>query len=95
MEDAVMAGAALLAYRARHTAFPDRLEEALPAAALDPFSGRPFRYRREGDGFVVFSVGAVGTFDGGEPGAKIDSREVYFRYSALEQSCYQATGVPS
>jgi hypothetical protein len=82
MEDTVMAGAALLAYRARHTSFPDRLEEAIPEPPLDPFRGQPLKYRREGDGFVVFSVGPDGTFDGGEPGARIDSLQVYFRYPA-------------
>jgi hypothetical protein len=82
-EDVVMAGAALLAYRARRAAFPDRLEEAMPVPPLDPFSGQFLKYRREGDGFVVFSVGAEGTFGGGEPGTRIDSRQVYFRYPAL------------
>src|SRR5439155_18581248 len=69
-EEVVMTGAALLAYRARRGAFPDRLEEAIPAPPRDPFSGRPLKYRREGDGFVVFSVGPEGAFDGGEPGAR-------------------------
>jgi hypothetical protein len=82
-EDAVMAGAALLAYRAHHAAFPDRLEEAMSVPPLDPFSGQFLKYRREGDGFAVFSVGAEGAFGGGEPGTRIDTRQVYFRYPAL------------
>jgi hypothetical protein len=78
-----MAGAALLSYRARHAVFPDCLEDTIPEPSLDPFSGQPFRYHRERDGFVVFSVGAEGTFDGGEPGTKIVSREIYFRWQFI------------
>jgi hypothetical protein len=84
-EEAVMAGAALLAYHAGHGAFPDRLEQALPVAPLDPFSGRPLRYRREGEGFVVYSVGADGRFEGGSAGARIGGRESLFRYPAPHQ----------
>lgn len=81
-EAAVIAGAALLADRSRRGAFPDRLEEALPTPPPDPFTGRSLRYRREGDGFVVFSVGPDGTFDGGPAGARIGGRESLFRYPA-------------
>ncbi|HUW61789.1 MAG TPA: hypothetical protein VMZ06_12380 [Candidatus Bathyarchaeia archaeon] len=41
---------------------PDYLQN-IPA---DPFTGSPPIYRREGDGFVVYSVGADGRDDGGE-----------------------------
>lgn len=36
--------------------------------AEDPFAGRPFLYRRQGDGFVLYSVGENGTDDGGRAG---------------------------
>lgn len=44
---------------------------------LDPFSGKPLVYRREGKGFVVYSVGETGKFAAGR-GAKV-GREVLFR----------------
>jgi len=51
---------ALAAYRADHGAYPDSLS-ALEAAGwtlpTDPFGGGPYHYRREGDGFVVWSIG--------------------------------------
>ncbi len=33
----------------------------------DPYSGNSFIYRREGEGFVVYSVGPSGVDDGGQP----------------------------
>ncbi|HUU54674.1 MAG TPA: hypothetical protein VMY87_07125 [Armatimonadota bacterium] len=51
---------ALKAYRADHGAYPDSLS-ALEAAGwtlpTDPFGGGPYHYRREGAGFVVWSIG--------------------------------------
>lgn len=50
----------LLAYRSRFRAYPDRLNDLRKLnwrAADDPFSGRPFIYRREGAGFVLYSIG--------------------------------------
>ncbi|MEW6198296.1 MAG: hypothetical protein AB1601_06480 [Planctomycetota bacterium] len=38
--------------------------------AEDPFAGRPFVYRRQGDGFVLYSVGENGTDDGGRAGSE-------------------------
>jgi hypothetical protein len=51
---------AVEAYRLEHGAYPTTLAEVgelgwkLP---LDTFGGKPFRYRREGKGFVVWSIG--------------------------------------
>jgi hypothetical protein len=51
---------ALKAYRGDHAAYPASLAE-LDAVGwklpLDPFGGKPYRYRREGTGFVVWSLG--------------------------------------
>jgi hypothetical protein len=48
------------AYRAEDGRYPDSLAE-LEAAGWDlppdPFGGEPYRYRREGEGFVVWSIG--------------------------------------
>ncbi len=70
--------AALRIYRIGHGAYPDSLESlggTVPGMPLDPFTGKPYRYRREGSGFVVWSVGKDGT-DGG--GVSKDS-DVIFR----------------
>ena len=51
---------AVAAHRAEHGSYPDSLADLeaegwdLPA---DSFGGGPFHYRREGDGFVVWSIG--------------------------------------
>jgi len=57
-------------YRLKHGAWPARLEELVPEylpseAIVDPMSGKPFVYRREGDGIRVYSVGEDGVDDGG------------------------------
>jgi len=72
----VQAAAAALIARAKIGAYPD----ALVGASTDPFTGKPLGYRREGaDGFVVYSAGLAGTFDGGKPGDKTPG-EILFRY---------------
>jgi hypothetical protein len=84
-EDAVMAGAAVLSYRARNGAWPDRLDEVLPRLPLDPFTLRPLRYRRDGDGFVIYSLGPSGVDDGGQapvPGNRWKQWKAVFRYPA-------------
>jgi hypothetical protein len=80
LEEAIMAGAALLAFKARRGAFPASMRAALPQSPLDPFTGQPLQYRREGEGFVVYSVGADGKFDGGRPGTPRTPGQVLFRY---------------
>jgi len=78
----LLAATRLLANRPRQTTapFPDRISD-LP---LDPFSGIPLRYRKEGRGFVVFSVGPDGAFDGGRHGVPLVGQKsgLLFRHSA-------------
>jgi hypothetical protein len=76
----IRAGAAALAWKARHGAFPARLNEVLHPVPTDPFNGKPLRYRREGNGFAVFSIGPSGTFSGGTPDNKPGNLETVFRY---------------
>ena len=41
--------------------YPDQLTDS----PTDPYSGAPYKYRREGDGYVLYSVSADGQDDGG------------------------------
>jgi hypothetical protein len=80
--EVVLAAAELLAYKARHGAFPQHMEQALPEPPPDPFTNCPLRYRREGDGFVVYSVGPKGDFDGRWPDGEKPKDQAFFRYPA-------------
>ena len=80
-EEVTRAGAFALAWKAKHGAFPEKLDGASSPKFVDPFDGKPLRYRREGAGFVVYSVGATGKFTGGAPDQKAD-KETRFRYPA-------------
>ncbi len=51
------AGLALLQYKQAHGAFPETLEALGLEGLIDPFTEEPLRYRPEGQGFVVYSVG--------------------------------------
>jgi hypothetical protein len=73
--DAALSGAwqvalALKAYHHDHGAYPVSLAEAEQATwklPLDPFTGKPYHYRRSGAGFVVWSVGFDQKDDGARP----------------------------
>src|SRR5579862_3632058 len=78
-EQVLLAAAGLLSYRAAHPTFPPVLREAFARPPYDPFTGVSVRYRVESHGFVVYSAGENGTFDGGKPGMKRVSKEAYFR----------------
>jgi hypothetical protein len=58
----------LAAYRADHGTYPDSLGALVPRYASrvpsDPFTEQPLRYRREGSGFLLYSVGHNGVDDG-------------------------------
>jgi hypothetical protein len=58
----------LAAYRADHGKYPEQLAELKPkyrAEIKDPFSDSELRYRRDGEGFLLYSVGPNGKDDGG------------------------------
>jgi hypothetical protein len=78
LEQVTMAAAAILAVKARTGTFPS----TLPGNFMDSFSNKPLGYRREGDdGFVVYSVGVSGTFDGGTVGQyQFTPYQSFFRY---------------
>jgi len=73
LRDAAVIGLSCELYRSKHGRYPDKLDdlatEFLDKLPPDPFTGRPFAYRRKGEGdaagFVVYSVGDNLKDDGG------------------------------
>jgi len=65
-----MLGFALKCYKERQGRYPGALEDLVPGVLQelpqDPFTGRPFRYQRKGEGFIVYSLGENGTDEGGK-----------------------------
>lgn len=61
-------GLALEDFRSRHGKYLAALQELglADAAITDPFSGKSFIYRPDGDSVLVYSVGADHTNDGGQ-----------------------------
>jgi len=52
----VRAGLALLRFKRLHDAFPPALDALELEDLIDPFDGKPLRYRPQAQGFVVYSV---------------------------------------
>jgi hypothetical protein len=69
LESAHVAFAALR-YKAKHGRLPEKLQDLVPdfvdAVPLDPFDGKPLRYRADGERFVVYSVHENARDDGGD-----------------------------
>jgi hypothetical protein len=65
---AIRIGLALAAYRHDHGEFPATLDAIAPGylktVPLDPCTNKPLVYRRQGTGYVFYSVGANGKDDG-------------------------------
>lgn len=61
----------LKAYKTDHGMYPESLQELASAEKTtfrdDPFSGKPYTYRRQGDGFLLYSWGINMQNDGGAP----------------------------
>jgi len=66
---AAQTGLACRLYKSRTGAYPESLEALVPGilkeVPIDPFTGKPFVYRREGEGFIVYSLGSNEKDDGG------------------------------
>lgn len=60
----LLAATRVLDYRAANGRFPNRLQDALPKPPMDPFVGRPVKYRPMDRGFTLWCVGRTGTYDG-------------------------------
>jgi hypothetical protein len=62
-------GLACRLYKSRNGSYPENLEALIPAILneipIDPFTGKPLVYRREGTGFIVYSLGSNQKDDGG------------------------------
>lgn len=74
---------ALERYRLTEGHYPETLD-ALPARLgdmpLDPYTGKPLLYKREGEGYCVYSVSANGVDDGGdETKVGITFNDIVFR----------------
>lgn len=63
------AGLACRLYKIRTGQYPESLESLVPAllpeVPTDPFTGKPMVYRRDGKGFIVYSLGSNQKDDGG------------------------------
>ena len=73
-------GIEVLLVRATSGSFPTELPSS--AEASDRYNGRSLGYRREGKGFVVYSVGKDGNFNGGTPESEKTDRkdQSFFRH---------------
>lgn len=69
--EVTMLGVALKIYKARHGAYPDSLgaltPEILDKVPSDPFTGKDFIYRKQGNGFLLYSIGPDLRDDRGKP----------------------------
>lgn len=82
-------GLAVDRYVLTYAGLPDSLDALVPdyldRVPLDPFDGQPLRYRRVGEGFVVYSVGKNLVDDGGV--RKVKSGEYHVLETADELYC--------
>jgi hypothetical protein len=89
--EATVAVCALQSFKKAHGLPPGKLDELvpafLPAIPIDPFDGKPLRYRREGKEWVIWSVGsdlkddnaAWHEFKYRKPGEKRKGGDIYFK----------------
>jgi hypothetical protein len=73
----LLAGASVLAVRAHTGSYP----ATLPGSFVDPFGGKQLVYRQTDNGFVVYSVGPSGKYDG-TPDKDVYGPDAVFTYPA-------------
>lgn len=80
--DTTIATAKITVKKGGRGAIPAQLTDAMKPDPVpdDPFDGKPLRYRIDDKGFVIYSVGQDGKFDGGKPGKVKGRYDVLFRY---------------
>ncbi len=74
--ETMRAAAAVIAWKVQHGHLPATLAEAMNPPATDPYDQKPLRYRTVDAGFVIYSVGKTGKFDGGKQNVKVPAGEV-------------------
>lgn len=57
--------AAVFQWKIAHGQYPGNLQQAMESVPVDPFDLNPIRYRPDGGGFVLYSVGQSGKYAGG------------------------------
>jgi len=86
---------ALAAYRAEHGAYPADLAQVVPkylkAVPEDTFSGKPLRYKREGAGYLLYSIRSYREDDGSESRFIEDPENAQY---LLSQGLYIVTRMP-
>ena len=77
----LMVACALERHRLVSGVLPEELDELVPhyieEVPIDVFSGQGLHYLRDGDGYVIWSVGWDGENDGGRPVAEKDGARGY------------------
>ncbi len=72
--DSIVAALAVLRYQRQTGELPASLEELigtyLEETPLDPIDGNPLRYKLQGDGFLIYSIGVDQVDDGGNSSLK-------------------------
>jgi hypothetical protein len=67
--DITRLAAALTVYRVERGQYPDKLDDLVPGTLatlpVDAFNAKPFNYRRDGAGYILYSLGANGNDDDG------------------------------
>jgi hypothetical protein len=76
-------GIAVERYRNARGALPEKLSDLvpawLPAVPLDPWDGKPLRYRKRDKGYVIYSVGSDRKDEGGSSDPEHDFKNITFR----------------
>jgi hypothetical protein len=90
----LMIDLAIRLFRERHERLPDTLDELAPdfltAVPIDPFSGKPFVYRRDGDEYALYSVGVDAVDDDG----KLPSQRWELDEAGFDLDLEAATRIP-
>lgn len=84
-------------YRLHHDRLPARLEdlvsEYLDQTPIDPFDDAPLRYRLQGDGAIIYSIGRDGVDDQGKQFAEdgnefVEGTDIPFTFGGLQEKLW-------
>ena len=68
-------GLALLQHKQSRDAFPDTLEALKLSDIIDPYSAEPLRYKAQGQGFILYSIGPDKKDNDGSPREKKQEKD--------------------